>query len=252
MLMLNKRYQLENIDLMHLTPDQVDKISTDSLAKIRHFVTEHSEEVPLVKGANTLTEQLEKFQNSLRTSTKSQLAEKLAAADAARDNALSILNQFVRTYSQIDESDIQEAYAKIAEQFSQFKNIANKSYEEESAALEQLLKKLKSSDFKASVKTLGLDSHIARLAQAQENFETVYQDRLNEGKAKVKSQSKALKQTLTDTYDSLVDYIAVNAYHHTDKPHLKDLLTDINAIRKRYKTRKSSKKTDPTQPEETE
>ncbi|MFM1616739.1 DUF6261 family protein [Streptococcus mutans] len=240
--MLNKRYQLENIDLTHLTPEQVDKISTDSLAKIQQFVTAHSEEVPLVKGTSLLAEHLEKFQNSLRTSTKSQLSEKLAAADAARDSSLSILNQFVRTYSQIDEADIQEAYAKIAEQFSQFKNIANKSYEEESAALVQLLKKLKSSDFKASVKTLGLDSHIARLAQAQETFETVYQARLNEGKGKVKSQSKALKQTLTDSYDSLVDYIAVNAYHHTDKSHLKDLLADINAIRKCYKKRKVVKK----------
>ncbi|MCB5030208.1 hypothetical protein [Streptococcus mutans] len=78
--MLNKRYQLENIDLTHLTPEQVDKISTDSLAKIQQFVTAHSEEVPLVKGASLLAEHLEKFQNSLRTSTKSQLSEKLAAA----------------------------------------------------------------------------------------------------------------------------------------------------------------------------
>lgn len=248
--MLHKRYQLENLDLAHLTSDQLDKLVTDSLAKMQQFVTEHSEEVPLVKGAHTLNTHLQGFEDSLRTVSKSKVADKLVAADEARDKAYAILKQFLQANGQIAEEDIQTAYGKIAEQFNQFKNVATKTYEEESAALTQLIKKLKSADFKESVKKLGLENHLARLTQAQEQFETLYQTRLEETKAKTKSQTKLLKAELVNSYDSLADYIAVNAYHHTDKPHLKALLTDINAIRSRYKKRKTSKKAGATQPEE--
>jgi conserved uncharacterized protein len=65
--------------------------------------------------------------------------------------------------------------------------------------------------------------------------------RLTELKGKTPSQNKTVRLKLQEIYDFLVDFTAINAYAYPDKKQYADLRDHLNAIRSRYKKRKSAK-----------
>ena len=59
--------------------------------------------------------------------------------------------------------------------------------------------------------------------------------------AKTPSQAKVLRDELTEMYEFLVDFTAINAYAYPDKAYFASLRDHLNTIRSRYKKRKPAK-----------
>ena len=116
------------------------------------------------------------------------------------------------------------------------------SYEKETEAVNHLLKELKDSDYQTALSTLHLTTHIETLTKAQAQFEKAYKERLAEQAGKTPSQAKALRVELTELYEFLVDFTAINAYAYPDKAYFASLRDQLNAIRSRYQKRKPAKK----------
>ena len=104
------------------------------------------------------------------------------------------------------------------------------------------MKQLAQSNYQASIQTLNLTEHIGTLKTAQAKFEKVYKERLAEQAGKTPSQAKALRVELTELYEFLVDFTAINAYAYPDKAYFASLRDQLNAIRSRYQKRKPAKK----------
>ena len=62
-----------------------------------------------------------------------------------------------------------------------------------------------------------MTEHVQNLKAAQAKFEKVYKERLAEQAGKTLSQAKALRVELTELYEFLVDFTAINAYAYPVK-----------------------------------
>ena len=111
------------------------------------------------------------------------------------------------------------------------------------------MKQLAQSDYLSSIQALNLTEHVQNLKAAQAKFEKVYKERLAEQAGKTLSQAKALRVELTELYEFLVDFTAINAYAYPVKAYFASLRDQLNAIRSRYQKRKPAKKAEPKQEE---
>ena len=163
-------------------------------------------------------------------------------ADRERDDALVTLLSFIKAFSRVKVPAIQTAYEELNPLFKQYKGITTSSYEKETESINQLLKQLAQSNYQASIQALNLTEHIGSLKASQVKFEKVYKERLAEQAEKTPSQVKALRTELTELYEFLVDFTAINAYAYPDKAYFASLRDHLNTIRSRYKKRKPTKK----------
>lgn len=230
------KYKISTLDVRSLDNSNFAQLLTSTLVAITaHVKVERADNGFYKKQLPLMEQELTSFEAGLHQNRASRVAKKLEAADKERDLALTTVTKLVRAYSSVKTEPVASRHQLLSTLLKGYKLTSKTSYEEETEILRNLLKELGKSTYRSAISTLHLTEPIASLKAAQTAFETLYQERLSEQTSTSPSQTKALRKSLTERYSLLVDYTAVNAAAHPEKPYLTSLRDDLNTIRKRYK-----------------
>lgn len=231
------KYQVSTLNLRALDNANIAQLLTSTVAAIAAKSKTKGADMAFYQQQLPLLERgLEAFEAGLHKNRASQVAKKLELLDKERDLAFTTVTKLVRAYSSVKAEPIASSHQLLAGLLKGYKLTSKTSYEEESEMLRNLLKELAKEAYAPAITALHLTDPVASLGQAQAEFEAAYKERLDEQTSTKPSQAKVLRQQLLDQYQLLVDYTAINAAAHPEKPYLASLRDDLNSIRKRYKT----------------
>ena len=243
------KYQITSLDITRLEGQSFFQLLSDSLEAFNAFAKANKTEFVYISKTSVMEPLLEKFQASLHNVRAGKFTENLEKSDRERDDALVTLLSFVKAFSRVKVPAIQTAYEELNQLFKHYKGITTTSYEKETESINHLLKQLAQSNYQSSIQALNLAEYIESLKASQAKFETVYKERLTEQAEKTPSQAKALRLELTEIYEFLVDFTAINAYAYPEKDYFASLRDQLNALRSRYQKRKPAKKAESTKEE---
>ncbi|MGT2907110.1 DUF6261 family protein [Streptococcus dentiloxodontae] len=244
-----KQYQVTSLDTKSLELSSFSELMEESYDAISAFVKANKIDSAYNTRIAKFEELLANLQGGVHQSRMSKNASALETADKIRDDALATVIKLINAVSRVTIPEFQNAYQSLSELLRNYKGIARANYEKESESINHLLNQLRSEHYQSALETLNLGTHVDALATAQAKFEKAYKERLQEQASKSPSQTKALRTELTELYNFLVDFTAINAYAYPEKTHFADLRDQFNAIRKRYKKRKVVKKAEVAQEE---
>jgi hypothetical protein len=113
----------------------------------------------------------------LDTIQNSPFTKKIEQADRERDEISGGLAAFVQSFERHFDLPLREAAGVIRRVLKRYGNIARKTLDQETAAIDDLLRELRDGDAPAAVQLLGLDSWMERLETANSHFKTLMLER---------------------------------------------------------------------------
>ena len=247
---MKKIYGTTSLDVKSLENNEFFQLMSESMEEIAAFNKANKVDAIYTTKLAEMEQLLAKLQGGLHQTKSSKLVASLDQADRERDDALATLQSLVRAFARVKDAATKEAYETLTQLLKNYSGLASTSFEKETEGINHLLQELKKPAYQTALAKLHLEAHVDSLAAAQKAFEKVYKERLTELKGKAPSQNKTVRLKLQEIYDFLVDFTAIGAYAYPERTHMVNLRDHLNTIRSRYKKRKPSKKTSPTQLEE--
>lgn len=158
-----------------------------------------------------------RMDNALETLSKSVFTEKMNEADKKRDQILRLMQAQVESPDAYPDADEQEACKRLKILFGTYKNIANEAQEKETGMCRNLIQDLRSDAFKADATKLGLDKWIARLDEANEEFDSMVESRIGENQTKITGGASVPRRDADAAYDEIVRKINALAIVNGDE-----------------------------------
>lgn len=186
---------------------------------------------------------LPQFKAQLHKTKKSEVSEKLEAADMERDAVFTTLKKLISSYRRLNTSDHQEAYKALSKLLSNYQNLISLSYEKETESINHLLSSLATEPYQAHLNRLHLTTIVTQLTQAQKAFEQAYQARMAETEVKPSKNLRQLRQELLASYALLVDFTLTYSAAYPELVAYQKLAERLNTIRLRFKNQQTKKKT---------
>jgi hypothetical protein len=137
---------------------------------------------------------------------KSSLTSKLTEGDYRRDRGIIGVSHLVKGYTFHFRPEIADAADRISILLDTYGNIARKSYDKETADINNLLQELRG-DYSKDVVTLKLEEWIDELAAANAAFEQIRQERYTEKSQKTDFRMKDVRQEVDKSYFLMVAQI---------------------------------------------
>jgi hypothetical protein len=113
----------------------------------------------------------------LDTIQNSSFTKKIEQADRERDEISGGLAAFVQSFERHFDPGLREAAGVIRRILKRYGNIARKTLDQETAAIDDLLRELRDGDAPTAVQLLGLDSWMEHLETANNQFKTLMLER---------------------------------------------------------------------------
>lgn len=150
---------------------------------------------------------LARLNGSLLIDPGSVKTEEIATVDVGRDRTWSALNERVKS-SLLSPIEAEVASAKAIKRiFDLYGNVRSLSYNEESAAISNLIEDLEKSKNETHCNTLGITSWVAALKQQNLDFQSLIDSRNLELANKDSGDVKVLRDELDPIYQNIVKRI---------------------------------------------
>jgi hypothetical protein len=140
--------------------------------------------VKYAPGAPGLAERLAAFRSYyatevslLDTIQNSGYTKQLDRADRERDDVFGGLNAFVQSFERHFDLSLREAAETLRRILNRYGNIARKTLDSETAAIDDLLRELRDGNAPAAVQQLGLNGWMEQLEGANSRFKTLMLER---------------------------------------------------------------------------
>jgi hypothetical protein len=170
---------------------------------------------------------LDRIMNSL-------LTPKIEMADHERDNILVGLRVTVNSAEHHFESTIRETATVIRRVLKRYGDIVNKSYDEETSAIDDLLRELATPECASAVNVLSLHTWIDQLNDANSRFKGLMQERDVESAQRPQTRMREIRKKVDAAFLQIAlqveALIRVNGMA-TYEP----LINELNALTRRYK-----------------
>jgi hypothetical protein len=165
--------------------------------------------------------------------TKSDETTKIVVADKLRDNALTAIIRLLSAYELSENEAEQAAYESLTTLFNAYKGIQKWNFEEESNGIDNLLTDLGEAKYKPHVELLHMQAWVARVADNNTAFKTLFAGRTQEISGKESFDVAAMRKDIKIVYDDTVQYVLSLAKAQNTDQYNKSLDV-INAVRKYY------------------
>lgn len=180
---------------------------------------------------------LDKVLAVLDTVRKSMLTAKIEEQDSARD---SLYRYFVLTMAaahQHFDAAKREAARELQVIVDNYGNISAKSYDKESAAMDDFLRELAVPENVTRVAALGLADCVALLATANAAFIALMRERYGETSRQLPTRMKEARADLNVAFRAMINRLeAIVTLNGIDSiPELAPFIAELNAITNRYK-----------------
>lgn len=195
--------------------------------------------------------QSEVYEDALIQVRKNQETEKIVAADADRDKAVSAFRMAIKLHAAGDDPDEAEAARSLSILFAAYKNLARLNYEAESLAIDKLISDLNSPAYVEKINFLHLSKYVIRLGDTNYAFKSLFSGRMVTTAMNETFDMKAIRIELQSTYNDFCDYVLAMA-KALNTPLFVTSLSLLNAARKYYAdllARRAAPKTEKAKPE---
>lgn len=154
------------------------------------------------------------MENSIATSRKKALSEKVVEADNKRNGAFRALKSFIKSYFKWNTEKYTLSAEKIWDVLKRHGlNLDQKTYEQESGLLKSLLIELDKPEMVEAITTLNLTELITFLKDSQKEFSAIYYSSIEEEAGKeIVIAASTLKKDAYSTLKKTVGYLNSSVY----------------------------------------
>jgi len=179
--------------------------------------------------------------------TKSEKTAEIVEQDRVRDSIFRGLVDMVKGNLNHFETDMRIAANRLWNGiFTHFGNVAAKSYDAETAAINDLIRELKQPQMATAISKLNLQQWVTKLEQENNKFHTLMMERYCEATEKTTFRMKTTRVETDRYYRAIVATVENEMLLGNETPDLTHFITELNAILHRYKSQlaheQSSKK----------
>jgi hypothetical protein len=165
---------------------------------------------------------------------RSELTEEIAVLDHERDRLYRGFADSIKSYLNHFDPVKREAARKLEVILEHYGNIAAKSLDEETAAIEDLHRELLKQDNYPQVATLGLGEWLGQLVQVSRNLEALLMARYDEAGKRPDIHMQSVRKEVDKAFRSILDLL--EALVRVNGPDTnKAFLSELNAVMERYK-----------------
>ena len=163
---------------------------------------------------------------------KSSLTENIADADHYRDSLYSGLRDTVKGAANHFNAVIKEAAARVQVALDHYGNINTKPYDEQTAAINNLVDELKTT-YAADVAALNIGDWVVELQTANNSFEMLMQERYSQDAGKTQLKMKEVRTQVDGTYRSITERIEALIIVNGEENY-SDFIKDLNQRVEKY------------------
>jgi len=139
------------------------------------------------------------------------------------------------------DPSFKEAAEVLWSLFKHYGNVAQKSYDAETAAINDFIREFQRPEIEAAAELLRVNNWLAELAHANITFNLMMMDRDSEAIAKTNFRMRTARLETDKYYRAIVANIENEALIGDVSPKLQNFITELNAAIKRYKNRMAQK-----------
>lgn len=147
---------------------------------------------------------IQRLDLALECLKKSAFTDKMNEADAKRDKIIRLMLAQVESPDAYPDVAEQEACKRLKILFDAYRNIANAAQEKETGMCRNLIQDLRSDAFKADVELLALTKWVGRLEEANEEFDSMVENRIGESQTKVTGGASGPRRDAEVAYEAIV------------------------------------------------
>jgi len=225
--------------------DSITKISLVRLKNETHV--QFHESVNTLIGKTTATElkidalyalYRSAFENELEALDiirKSELTEQISEQDRIRDSIFRGLSDAVKSYRNHFEASYRNAANKLWTVFLHYGNIAKKTLDDQTAAVNDILREFERPELKEAIDMLQLGEWRDKLAEENTKFHALMMERYNEPVGKTTFRMKDTRIITDKYYRTIVNVLESMLLTGGTNDKFNNFITELNAIIKRYK-----------------
>ena len=199
--------EIKNISLSRLRNEEHNQFHTDFSDLVIDFT-------PVALGIepqfSDFTHLLGNEEETLHILQKSDITDELVDSDALRDSTFRGFADSIKSSCNHFRKETRKAATRVQIVFDEFGNIAEKSYDQETTAISNLVSKLKQ-DYAAEISILGVSEWIDELLANNEAFNTLIKNRYSQESAKTQMFMKRVRievdhafRTITKRINALI------------------------------------------------
>jgi hypothetical protein len=172
--------------------------------------------------------------NTLDIVRKSERTSEIEDQDHKRDSILRGFADGVKSNLHHFDPAKQEAARKVEVILEHYGNIAAKTLDQETAAIDDLLRELGTSEHSALIAALGLGDWLVELNTENERFKALMQERYEEAAQRPTTRMKTARTAVDKAWRAIVDRIEALALVNGVADY-EAFVRELNAILERYK-----------------
>ncbi len=223
---------IKSIQLLRLRNDEHVQFNNDLLK----FCEENNPEALKIKNQyDNLLAGTQKMEQAYLQTRGSELTKKITAEDEVRDKLVTGIEQGAVFYTYHFEAEYTEAAELLLQEIKKYgTGIARMNYQAETAALNDLIDKVKNNDkLNAAVTLLGLMQWFTKLEESNNRFNDLYIDRIKENAQKPDLNLKELRKESAEQYKELVKHIEANTLLNPSESY-ETLIKQLNNLIDKY------------------
>jgi hypothetical protein len=164
---------------------------------------------------------------------KSEFTKLISEQDHVRDGIYHGLLDSVKAATNHFDPQSREAAHRLLDVLEHYGNIARKTLDEETSAINDLLRELQTPALAAAVSTLGLNIWLTRLGDENAKFEQLMAQRYTETAEKPSTRMKTARVAVDKYYVAIVHQIENLAL--TGNTEVENLVKEMNAVIERFR-----------------
>ncbi|MDR0766452.1 MAG: DUF6261 family protein [Odoribacteraceae bacterium] len=169
--------------------------------------------------------------------TKSGFTEKIKEQDSIRDGIYRGLAATIHAATLHFDPATREAADSLKVVIDNYAHLLRKSYNDESAAIDDMLREFTSTTYAPSITALGLDGYVTQLSAANARFFELIHQRYDEEAARVAVPMKKARAVVEEDLHAMVARVeaAATLLGLDSNPDLAAFATEYNIIASKYK-----------------
>ena len=195
--------KIQSIHLIGLRNEEHCQFQTDVKGLVDNFTPDTLDIKPLFETYQT---QLKNEEEAIDVICKSAITEDLTIADGIRDTTFRGLSNALKAASKHFAPEVKKAAANLQPIFEHYGNIARKSFDEETAAITNLIADLQNTNA-TDVATTGIADWVKELQKNNFDFVAIKSKRYNEDASKTQLRMKEVRTAIDITYRSIAERI---------------------------------------------
>jgi hypothetical protein len=160
----------------------------------------------------------------------------MAEKDHSRDNSWRGFVGAVKNMLYHFDLEVQRAAQRVMDVFNHYGDVAKRGYDEETAAIDDIMREFEKPDLAADLQTLHAATWRDRLKTDNDDFKTVSRQRIEETAAKPTVRMKEARVATDEKYRNVVLHLEYMTRAGKTSQELTELIAELNSYVKHYKT----------------